>query len=362
MSPARVSLLACFVLSLGFFSNTGYASWEPKHCLFEYAKILPTPEMVASLKSFASKDGELWAKIPDTAYQKFIEFGWKEFQDSRKEIDQYCGCAYPHDYEVSAEQLRKRFEENALAFNENLNAIKVFNASYFQIFKDKPEEYQVSREVLLWSCTTKFYVLDFDVDGLNKNFRYIHGVLLKIVEHIAADHGVKVKGGPLVDLHHEVLETGRKAMAKPKVIEKKSLVSVTIKPDSESIAPKFDSSFLKELERAQKEGKGLYSYLEFISGEDELHRYYTQIEVLKGKDMNITGLEVYDPMLMVKLEFPVDHTGKATTLPQFYQAFAKALMTKHDLPDVRQISSVKYKVLLISDIKAEAADHGHKEL
>lgn len=358
MLPANIFRLVCFALSMGLFSNACSASWEPNYCLFEYARILPTTEMVASLKRFASENGKLWPQIPDDSYQQFSGFDWEGFQRNRDDIDRYCQCAYPHSQEVSMETLQRRFAENARAYNDNQEKIKSYDTSWLKAFKDKPEAYQVNRESLLWSCDKEFFVPDFDVMNLNKTFPEIQEVLLTVVEHIAGIYGVTVKGGTLIDRHHDVLETGRKARAK--LIDKNTELGVNIEPDSESIAAKFDSSFLTNLEQAQKEGKGLYSYLEFKSGDKEVHRYYTTIKVLKGKDMKITGLEVYDPTIMVKLFFPVDKTGKSTSMPQFYEAFAKALMTKHNLSDVRQITRVKYKVLYVSDIKTKPADH--KEL
>ena len=227
-----------------------------------------------------------------------------------------------------------------------------------KVLKINRRIYQVDREVLLWSCDREFFAPAFNVMELNESFPDIQEVLLTIVEHIASIYQVVVKGGTLIDRHHEVLETGRKA--RKKLLDKQTELSVSIEPDTESIVPKFDNSFLSHLERAQKEGKGIYSYLEFIAGDDELHRYYAKIRVLKGKDGRISGLEVYDPMIMVKLFFPVDKTGKTTRLPEFYQSFAKALMKKHDLADVRQINRVKYKVLYVSDKKTDK--HTHPEL
>ena len=355
MLPAKIARLICFILFLGFFASGYSASWEPNYCLFEYAKILPIQEMVASLKRFAGENGELWQKIPEESYQKFHGFDWEGFQDSRTDINDYCQCVYPHSYEVSMEKLQERFIENARVFNENQEKINDYESSWLKSFKDKPEAYQINRETLLWSCDREFFVPDFNVVELNETFPDIQEVLLTMVEHIASTHKVTVKGGTLIDRHHEVLETGRKARAK--LLDKQTELSVSIEPDTGSIAPKFDSSFLPHLEKAQKQGKGVYSYLEFIAGDEELHRYYAKIRVMKGKDGRISGLEVYDPMVMVKLFFPVDKTGKSTQLPEFYQDLAKALMKKHDLPDVRQISRVKYKVLYVSDKKTDKPKH-----
>ena len=124
---------------LAFFANSYSASWEPNYCLFEYAKILPTQEIVASLKRFASENGDLWQQIPEESYQKFSGFDWLGFQGNRTDIDDYCQCAYPHAYEISTEKLQERFIENAQIFNENQARIKAYESSWFKGFKDKPE-------------------------------------------------------------------------------------------------------------------------------------------------------------------------------------------------------------------------------
>ena len=349
MMYAKSSRLLCFAMILGVNTNSYSASWEPSYCLFEYGRILPAQEMVGSLKRFASENGDLWRQIPEDSYQIFNSFDWQKFQAGRTEIDDYCQCAYPHSHEISMKKLQERFITNAQVFNENQEKIKAYESSWIKSFKDKPEAYQVNRETLLWSCDRDFFVPDFNLMELNEAFPDIQEVLLTMVNYIADIYGVEVKGGTFIDRHHDVLETGRKARAK--LLDKQTELSVSIEPDTESIAPKFDSSFLPHLEKAQKEGKGIYNYMEFIAGDEELHRYYTKIRVMKGHDGHISGLEVYDPMVMVKLFFPVDKTGKSTRLPEFYQAFAHALMKKHDLSDVRQISKVKYKVLYVSDKK-----------
>ncbi|UYM18630.1 hypothetical protein [Endozoicomonas euniceicola] len=341
--------LVCSSLLISAIPKVIAASWEPHHCLFDYANTLPSEEMAASLKHFASKEPDLWKKIPEHEYQKFNSFEWKSFDQNRESIGRHCQCAYPHSESQSLGQLKKRFEENAKLFSENQKKIQDYDSSWFKIFKNSPEEFQINRDILFWSCDEGFFIPEFDLPGLNQNYPSIQEVLLTITQYVADQHSVQVKGGTFIDRHHEVIETGIKAKAKK--LEKQTELSVNIEPDSISIAEKFDSSFLTHLERAQKEGKGIYSYLEFISGENEVHRYYTTIKVNKGKSGNIEGLEVYDPMVMVKLYFPVDKSGKHTKLPDFYQSFANALMQKHDISGVRQITKVKYKVLFLSEKK-----------
>lgn len=333
---------ACCSLLL-FLDGANAGSSVPMHCLFDYAKTLPTPEMVASLKQFATENGALWNLIPEDSYQVFSGYNWGEFQAKRASIDQYCQCAYSHT-EDDMDAIQRRFADNVEQYNKNRQEIESYKSKWFTWGQTMPEAYQVSKEVLLWSCDEpKFFLPEFDVHSLSASFPDIHEVLLSATKYVANTHDVIIEGGTLIDRHHEVIDVGRIM----KKLKKTTELSVNIDKSTE-LAPKFGPDFLSKLEHAQKEGKRIYSYLEFSSGEEELHRYHASIKVKKGKDGKISGLEVYDPMLMVKLFFPAEQNGKATKLPEFYEDFTKILMTRHQQSGTKQYDRVKYKVLVVA--------------
>lgn len=344
----RQAGLALFTGVVASISANICGASEPVYCEFELAKTFPTEEMVASLRSFASENTDLWEQIDEARYQKFSGFSWADFQNHRKDIDAYCSCVYPHFGEVDTNELQALFRKNVEAYNESEKKIKDYESSWIKYGKDKPLKYQVSKESLLWSCKDReFFIPEFDFSHFETSFIAINDVLSTIFGHITAAHGVKAKPIVVKTLHQEVLKTGRKAKAK--LLDRITELSVNMEPDTASITPKFDSSFLPHLEKAQKEGKEIYSYLEFYSGDEELLRYYAKITVRRGKEGKISALEVYDPMIMQQLVFKVDESGKSTKLPEFYLDLARALMKKHHISNIRQISKVKYKVLYLSD-------------
>lgn len=340
------------------------ASLEPHGCIFGYSNTLLTEEMVHSIKSYASQKPELWDKLSEDSYQVFTAFDWRNFQKQRSAIDEYCRCAYPHSSQQTLEAFKKRLEQNVNRYNKNHEEIENYKASYFKFFKTEPKEQQVELGSWLWSCDKEHFLPEFDVNHLEAVYPDIQDILMSLIEHIAAPLDVVIKGGTFIDRHQRVLDIGR--MVNNKQVTRETELSVSIDRDSQPVNTKFDSSFLTHLGVAQKNNKEIYAYLEFFIGDKSFHRYYSSLKVVYGKDKAIAGLEAYDPMFMVKLYFPVDSSGKATNLPDFYQALANVLMHKHGTPDVGEISKVKYKVMFIraekKDKDSGKTEHSHPEL